>query len=172
VVLVTLLAGCAHYGVNQPVNQYDPQAGYRARNLIDPANDDRMLLMLSFSGGGTRAAAFSYGVLETLRDTPVQIGGRQRRLLDEVDWISGVSGGSFTAAYYGLFEDRIFEDFETRFLKKDIQGDLTRATLFNPLNWASSFRPTTIGATSQRTTTTSMSSKERPLVICSPGNSR
>jgi NTE family protein len=95
--------------------------------------------MLSFSGGGTRAAAFSYGVLETLRDTPVQIRGRQRRLLDEVDWISGVSGGSFTAAYYGLFEDRIFEDFETRFLKKNIQGDLTRATLFNPLNWARLF---------------------------------
>jgi NTE family protein len=49
-----------------------------------------------------------------------------------VDTISAVSGGSFTAANYGLFGDRIFEDFETRFLKKDIQGDLTKAVLFNP----------------------------------------
>jgi NTE family protein len=172
VALVALLAGCAHYPVNQPVNQYDPQSGYRARNLVDPANDERLLLMLSFSGGGTRAAAFSYGVLETLRDTPVQINGRRRRLLDEVDWISGVSGGSFTAAYYGLFEDRTFEDFEARFLKKNVQGDLTRATLFNPLNWGKLLSAYYDRSTSQRTTTTSMSSKERPLVICWPGESR
>ncbi len=50
-----------------------------------------------------------------------------------------VSGGSFTASYYGLFRDRIFEDYEARFLKKDIQGDLTRATLFNPINWLKLF---------------------------------
>lgn len=138
-VIVTMVAGCAHYPVNQPLRQADPQAGYRARNLVDPANDDQLLLMLSFSGGGTRAAAFSYGVLETLRDTRVNIHGRERRLLDEVDWISGVSGGSFTAGYYGLFRDRMFEDFETRFLKKDIEGDITRAVLFNPINWGKLF---------------------------------
>jgi len=135
VILLASVAGCAHYPVNQAVRQVDPQGGYRGRNLIDPANDEQLLLMLTFSGGGTRAAAFSYGVLETLRDTTVTIRGRQRRLLDEVDWISGVSGGSFTAAYYGLFRDRTFEDFETRFLKKNIQGDLTRAALFNPIGW-------------------------------------
>jgi len=135
IILVVAISGCAHYSINQPLRQADPDAGYRGRNLIDPENDDHLLLLLTFSGGGTRAAAFSYGVLETFRDTAVFIQGRQRRLLDEVDWISGVSGGSFTAAYYGLFRDRIFEDFEARFLKKNIQGDLARATLFNPINW-------------------------------------
>jgi len=95
-----------------------------------------LLVMLTFSGGGTRAAAFSYGVLEALRDTEISVRGRKKRMLDEVDWISGVSGGSFTAAYYGLFGDRIFEDFESRFLKKNIQGDLIRGILFNPVNWA------------------------------------
>ena len=55
--------------------------------------------------------------------------------MDEVDIISGVSGGSFTAAYYGLFGDRIFEDFESRFLKKNIQGALTARILLNPINW-------------------------------------
>ncbi len=134
-------AGCAHYHVNQPLKQWDPQGGYRGTNLIDPANDDQLVLMLSFSGGGTRAAAFSYGVLEAFRDTKVNIRGRERRLLDEVDWISGVSGGSFTAAYYGLFRDRMFEDFETRFLKKNIQGDLTRSMLFNPVSWVRLFSP-------------------------------
>ena len=139
IVIFIVTSGCAHYPINQPLKQADPQAGYRGRNIVDPENDDQLLLLLTFSGGGTRAAAFSYGVLETLRDTTVSIHGRKRRLLDEVDGISGVSGGSFTAAYYGLFRDRIFEDFETRFLKKDIQGDLTRATLFNPINWGKLF---------------------------------
>ncbi len=134
-ILLVALAGCAHYPINQPLRQVDIETGYRGRNLLNPENDDELLLLLSFSGGGTRAAAFSYGVLETFRDTIVSIHGRQKRLLDEVDWISGVSGGSFTAAYYGLFRDRIFKDYETRFLKKNIQGDLTRATLFNPVNW-------------------------------------
>jgi NTE family protein len=141
IIFILGAAGCAHYPINQPITQWDPQAGYRGRNLVTPDNDDQLVLMLSFSGGGTRAAAFSYGVLETFRDTPVTTRGRGKRLLDEVDWISGVSGGSFTAAYYGLFRDRTFEDFETRFLKKDIQGDLARATLFNPVNWAKLFSP-------------------------------
>jgi NTE family protein len=135
IILLVAVAGCAHYPVNPPLRQADPQGGYRGRNLISTESDDQLLLLLTFSGGGTRAAAFSYGVLEALRETSVSIRGRQTRLLDEVDWISGVSGGSFTAAYYGLFRDRTFEDFETRFLKKNIQGDLTRATLFNPINW-------------------------------------
>ncbi|MGA3117366.1 MAG: patatin-like phospholipase family protein [Syntrophobacteraceae bacterium] len=156
IVFLIVTSGCAHYPINQPLKQVDPQVGYRGKNLINPEQDNQLLLMLTFSGGGTRAAAFSYGVLETLRDTTVSIRGRQRRLLDEVDWISGVSGGSFTAAYYGLFRDRIFEDFESKFLK----------------NGRSSPPLTMLAATSQRTTTISMSSKGRPLVICSPGKSR
>jgi NTE family protein len=65
----------------------------------------------------------------------VVIDGKKRRLLDEVDGISSVSGGSFTAGYYGLFGDRIFEDFETKFLKKNIQGALVIRTFLNPINW-------------------------------------
>ena len=76
-VFIAMVAGCAHYPVNEPLKQVDPQAGYRGRNLITPANDDQLLLLLSFSGGGTRAAALSYGVLKTLRDTKVHIRGRE-----------------------------------------------------------------------------------------------
>jgi NTE family protein len=134
--LVTVvMVGCAHYPVNQPLNQVDPQGGYRARFTESPGNSESLSLYLTFSGGGTRAAALSYGVLEELRKTEVVIDGRKRRLLDEVDGISSVSGGSFTAGYYGLFGDRIFEDFESKFLKKSIQGALTRRTLLNPINW-------------------------------------
>ncbi len=132
-----LTGGCAyfgHYQVNEPLNKYEPGSGYTTQNIASPENSEELLLILSFSGGGTRATAFSYGVLEELRATEITLEGRKRRLLDEMDVISGVSGGSFTAAYYGLFGDRIFEDFETRFLKKNIQGALTAGTL-NPINW-------------------------------------
>jgi len=113
----------------------DPHSGYRAKFTGIPGNSENLLLYLTFSGGGTRAAALSYGVLEELRKTEVVIDGKKRRLVDEIDAISGVSGGSFTAGYYGLFGDRIFEDFENKFLKKNIQGALVVRTLLNPINW-------------------------------------
>jgi len=56
-------------------------------------------IALSFSGGGMRAAAFSYGVLETLRSVRTADGD----LLDDVSFITSVSGGSLTAAYFGAF---------------------------------------------------------------------
>jgi NTE family protein len=138
----SITVGCAHYPVNQPIKEVRPDAGYRAACMKTPENSDRLLLYLTFSGGGMRAAALSYGVLEELRKTEIVIDGRKRRLLDEVDVISSVSGGSFTAGYYGLFGDRIFEDFETKFLKKNIQRGLILSALFNVTSWVRLFSPT------------------------------
>ena len=90
--------------------------------------------LITFSGGGTRAAAFSYGVLEELRRTSVEVKGRPVRLVDEIDFIAGVSGGSFTALAFGLRGEKLFDDFDTRFLKRDVQGDLIKRFL-NPLRW-------------------------------------
>ena len=120
-----LLAGCAHRVWNQPIGGLAPEDRYEFANRL-PENSDEVFVVLAFSGGGTRAASFSYGVLEALRDTEVMIDGRPRRLLDEVDVISSVSGGSYTAAYYGLFGDRIFERFRSDFLTRDWQGELLR----------------------------------------------
>jgi NTE family protein len=135
VISVFFTSGCAHYPINQPLKQIDPESGYRGKYMGTSGNSRDLLLYLTFSGGGTRAAAFSYGVLEELRKTEVVIDGNKRRLLDEVDGISSVSGGSFTAGYYGLFGDQIFEDFESKFLKKNIQGALGAGIFFNPINW-------------------------------------
>lgn len=136
--LLALTAGCSHFGhypVNAPLEKYAPDYGYVPRNMGPEGNSEDLLLILTFSGGGTRAAAFSYGVLEELQVTEIALGGKKRRLSDEVDMISGVSGGSFTAAYYGLFGDRVFEDFEQRFLKKDIQSAISSSIFLNPGNW-------------------------------------
>src|SRR5512135_3082187 len=73
-VIVTITfgaVGCAHYPVNQPLTQVDPDSGYRGKFMGVPGNSDELLLYLTFSGGGTRAAALSYGVLEELKDTEV-----------------------------------------------------------------------------------------------------
>jgi NTE family protein len=58
------------------------------------------------------------------------------RLLDAVSVITGVSGGSFTALSYGLYGDRLFDEYEKRFLKRDVQGEIIART-FNPANWGS-----------------------------------
>jgi NTE family protein len=136
VLAALVLAGCASRPINPPIAQVDPRGGYRPALLIPKRanNDPHTLFVLSFSGGSTRAAAFSYGVLEELRRTEIAVGGERRRLLDEVDVITGVSGGSFTALAYALHGERLFSEYEDRFLKRDVQGALLRRTL-NPFNW-------------------------------------
>jgi len=139
ILVVLFVSSCAHYPVNEPLKGYNPGAGYRAKNMRAPERSDDILFFITFSGGETRAAAFSYGVLEELSKREVTIQGKKRRLLDEVDTIPSVSGGSFTAGYYGLFGERISQDFEPRFLKKNVQGELVWMTFFNPVNWVRLF---------------------------------
>lgn len=129
--LALACAGCAHFPVNAPLEQWKPHGP-----TAIPANDrhGELLLIVAFSGGGTRAAAFGYGVLEELRDTLVEIGDERVRLVDEIDVVSAVSGGSFVAAYYGLRGDDTFRDFEPRFLRRNVGLDLVFRML-NPVNW-------------------------------------
>ena len=138
--LVSLVAlGCAHYPVNARLDRYQPAAGYRfpAYPPDDPA--DQLFVCLSFSGGGTRAAALAYGVMAELGRTEITWNGVKIRLLDEVDCISSVSGGSFTAAYYGLFGADLFKDFYDRFLIRDIQGELIKRAIPNLFRLASPY---------------------------------
>ena len=67
-----LLAGCSHYTRNAPLSPANPAAGYRFANAAIKNRPDDLMLILAFSGGGTRAAALSYGVLEELRRTEVR----------------------------------------------------------------------------------------------------
>jgi NTE family protein len=61
-------------------------------------------------------------------------------LVDEVDGVNGVSGGSFTAAYFALYGNRIFDDFEERFLKYDIEREII-LKLLAPWNWVRLLSP-------------------------------
>ncbi len=134
IVFTGLVACTAHYHTNQPVTSIEAVRGYSLKKETVDQRSDELLLILTFSGGGTRAAAFSYGVLRALAQTQIVIDGKKRRLFDEIDAISSVSGGSFTAAYLGLFGDRIFKDFEKKFLKQNVQSKLIKRVL-SPMNW-------------------------------------
>jgi NTE family protein len=134
---IALVAGCATRPVNPPTAHYDADKSYRIERQSENAEDNATLVILAFSGGGTRAAAFSYGVLETLRDMQVTTkSGREVRVLDTVDVITGISGGSFTALAFGLHGEKLFDMYEASFLKRNVQGELLKRAL-DPFNWPS-----------------------------------
>lgn len=88
------------------------------------ARDPSLLVAVTLSGGGARAAAFGYGVLRELQATTFQWNGRASDLLDATDVIAGVSGGSITAAYYAAFGAEGLADFEQDFLYRNFQNSL------------------------------------------------
>jgi len=134
-VLALLGGGCAHYPINPRLPSISSTAGYRYSVVRPLPSGDRPFVLLGFSGGGTRAAAFSFGLMEELRRVEYTArDGTRRRLLDDVEIISSVSGGSFTSTYYALYPDTFFADFPDRFLYRNIESGLLWR-LFNPYNW-------------------------------------
>ena len=133
--LLSSLGGCAVDIENAPINvPMSPPPSEPAPRPPSPRADETLAVGVAFSGGGTRAAAFSFGVLKQIAATevPVQTGGPT--LLDHLDFISGVSGGSITAAYFGYRGPDALSDFREKFLVQDLEGSLyTSITLGNLL---------------------------------------
>jgi NTE family protein len=100
VCLLAVIAGCSvlpghwrpgwneHWPDGKPVP--DTAGSWK---LTDLETTDGRFLALAISGGGSRAANFGAAVMLELQ---------KRKLLEQVDVISGVSGGTLPAAYYGL----------------------------------------------------------------------
>lgn len=115
------LSGCASID-NAPINR--PSTLPRLTQINTVAGDDTLrttIVGLAFSGGGTRASAFSFGVLKGLDQIEAPGGGN---LIDQVRFVSGVSGGSVTAAYFGLKGRAALGDFESRFLYRNAEEAL------------------------------------------------
>lgn len=133
--LVLTISACANLtAVDRPLSHWTSEVDRHLGKRIAGNRSPELLVLVAFSGGGTRAAAFSYGVLKALAATEITTENGRRSILHEIDVISSVSGGSFTSAYYGLYGDRIFEEFEERFLRKNVEGALIGQVL-NPINW-------------------------------------
>ena len=135
-----LLSACASVHPNPKLVEAIDTTKVAREKLNSPNRSDETFFLLTLSGGGTRAAALAYGVMEALNRVDIPTGSVSdnapgHALLREVDIISSVSGGSFTAAYYALHDDRLFDDFKDRFLYRNVQSALFWRVL-NPFNWA------------------------------------
>ena len=137
---LALVSACASRPVNPPLANYDHTYGYRIANWPATRGDPEFGLIVTMSGGGTRAAALAYGVLEELRRTPIPGTTPGHTLLDEVKVVTGVSGGAFTALSFALYGDALFSEYDKRFLKRDVQGDLI-GRIASPLYWPSLASP-------------------------------
>ena len=133
--MLLIFSACAHYTVaDKPLPKWSPELDKTVGRMIAGDRSPELLVLVAFSGGGSRAASFAYGVLQELADTEVMTANGSRPLLKEIDVISSVSGGSFTSAYYGLYGDRIFADFKERFLLQNVEGALLWK-LVRPIYW-------------------------------------
>lgn len=121
-----LAAGCSSVRpwVNSPLTQAAPEA-----QPLSEERDPSLLVAITLSGGGARAAAFGFGVLSELRDTEFVWNGRRQNLLSATDVISGVSGGSIIAAYYAVHGPHGLARFEEDYLRRDFQRGLINLAL-------------------------------------------
>ncbi|MBB5751199.1 patatin-like phospholipase family protein [Prosthecomicrobium pneumaticum] len=127
------LSGCLS-AINEPINApvaatVAPMPASAAIAGLDTSGST--VVGLAFSGGGTRAAAFAYGMMRELEATPLP--GGEGSMLDSVRMVSGVSGGSVAAAYFGLNGTRGYRDFRERFLIRDGEASM-RTSVMQPTN--------------------------------------
>ena len=119
-----------------------PRYNVRVTGAVVPAvsptiqQDEQTLILVALSGGGTRAAAMSWKALEVLRTIPYTYQGPDGKqivstLADEIDYISGISGGSFAAAAWCLYRDNM-EIFRKSFIERNIQGELVKRLFIPP----------------------------------------
>jgi hypothetical protein len=92
---IVLLSGCASSRALQ-LTRIGPNIGLECR--VPPPQGD-ILVTVAMSGGGSRASLFGAAGLEALAHLPDGNGGS---VLDQVAYLSSVSGGSIAASYYVL----------------------------------------------------------------------
>jgi NTE family protein len=134
--LLLVTGGCRSSDVpmNQPLRSATPNTIDRLQDANAAGGRSDLLVIVSFSGGGKRSAAFGHGVLRGMRDVPVRTAAGPSNLLAEVDQVNGVSGGSFPAAHFAVFGERSFETFPEEFLYQDVNAYIW-GTFLLPWNW-------------------------------------
>lgn len=125
------LAACTAPTRNTELAVLDEDAGYRFHTINHGTRDDTLVVM-TMSGGGTRAATLATGALHGLQAARF---ADRTSLAGEIDILSSVSGGSVTAAYFARHGYADLARLEQDFLRQDVIGDLFTAGL-NPVNLA------------------------------------
>lgn len=130
---MVVLTGCSTYRpwINPPLSEATLVASAEGDQRIRPPEVNQpVVVAVTLSGGGARAAAFGLGVLRELKATRFALEGQETTLLDQVFLVSGVSGGSILAAHFAAFGDATLTRFEPDFLLVHFEGRLIREALW------------------------------------------
>ncbi|HJY82134.1 MAG TPA: patatin-like phospholipase family protein [Candidatus Binatia bacterium] len=128
VCVLSFVTGCAYPVRNRPATIISDTHGYQFAKREPSAAKDT-LVIVTLSGGGTRAAALGLSVLRGLDKIALPDG---ETLATEVDVISSVSGGSVTAAFFALAGRDGFKRLEADFIRKNGMAPLLFG-FFNPV---------------------------------------
>jgi NTE family protein len=129
---LALLTGCGTEPTDYPLS---PGQANQAQAALD-ADPDHPLVVMSFSGGGSRAAALAAAVVARLNNLRYPTGGEMRPLSADIGVVSSVSGGSVYAADLALNGPGHAAGFMHRIQNYDGIGWLTRRAL-DPITWLS-----------------------------------
>ncbi|WP_303470502.1 MULTISPECIES: patatin-like phospholipase family protein [unclassified Marinovum] len=142
------LASCA--ALNKPLNLALVAGGADGGNPpfvgIDPSAEGEVYVGLAFSGGGMRASAFAHGVLEELRALS-RSDQNPYGVLSDVRLVTGVSGGSVTAAHFGLYGPPAVDGYREKYLITNAEKYMANS----PLNPMTLVRGLSGGANGRRT---------------------
>jgi len=128
-----ILAGCAstHFE-NFPLTSGTENPERRA---VDVSHEERPLILVAISGGGSRAAALGWAVLREVAKFRYGAEGQTRSLIDDIGVVSSVSGGSVIAAHFALYGPDGLERFALDFLRPDNMRTLGIDAV-DPITWS------------------------------------
>ncbi|MEN6624481.1 MAG: hypothetical protein ABFD50_23405 [Smithella sp.] len=92
----------------------------KKRGIPIPAELDKDLIGLAFSGGGIRSATFNLGVLQAFA---------KNHLLSKIDYLSTVSGGGYIGSWFSSWAYWINKKDGTANPTKEIENRLNRASV-------------------------------------------
>lgn len=125
-----VLAGCATRFENFPLTQ----EANEERRGIDVTHEERPLILVAISGGGSRAAALGWVILREVAKFRYGPQERSRSLIEDIGVVSSVSGGSVIAAHFALYGPEGLERFGPDFLVPDNMRTLGLDAA-NPITW-------------------------------------
>lgn len=132
VLAILVLSACSRSFPNEPLVGHKSNTELLPLKADTSRSPDEPYIVISFSGGGVRATAFAYAVLDELAQVPDRSG---RTFIDEIRIVSSASGGSVTAAWFGLKGVQGLPVLRSNFIARNNMWAM-ESQLFNPVTLA------------------------------------
>ncbi len=111
------------------------------KSSLAKSSEPKQIVMMCISGGGSRSAYFAAATLHNLYKY-YKLGSEKRSILEDLEYLSTVSGGSVAGSYYCLHSpenfkekemEKFFQEFKNR-MKEDIESQIW-GRLLSPCEW-------------------------------------